>query len=366
MDIVYENGVEHSYILIEKPEGTVQYECSMLIQNRIPGMLMTSLRHIDDKVYYVYERTGLKALSDIMSGRMFNGEELLNLFENIRELLRKMDEYLISPEALYLSEKAVFIDEKNFRPQFCLIPGKTVKVKVEIKGLLEYMLGHVDYRDQSAVSMSYQMFSRAGEDNTCIDDILSIAENIYSKEIQWEKINAAVPEVLPSKLDDMGYRAVNGVKNPVSSVYEDKTSHAIVPYVQKKTVTVGRTFLRRLLERIFGNNSKAENDNYKSDVSGYLIPASANAKYSVAIKNTPFYIGKSRKNISLCLKNDNISRYHAKLIIDNGKFILYDLYSANGTFVNGKRILPENGASISFGDEIAFADINFRLVSEMT
>jgi hypothetical protein len=28
--------------------------------------------------------------------------------------------------------------------------------------------------------------------------------------------------------------------------------------------------------------------------------------------------------------------------------------------------LPENGASISFGDEIAFADINFRLVSEMT
>ena len=72
-----------------------------------------SLRHIDDKVYYVYERTGLKALSDIMSGRMFNGEELLNLFENIRELLRKMDEYLISPEALYLSEKAVFIDEKT-------------------------------------------------------------------------------------------------------------------------------------------------------------------------------------------------------------------------------------------------------------
>ena len=85
-------------------------------------------------------------------------------------------------------------------------------------------------------------------------------------------------------------------------------------------------------------------------MTGYLIPASANAKYSVAIKNTPFYIGKSRKNISLCLKNDNISRYHAKLIIDNGKFILYDLYSANGTFVNGKRILPENGASISFGD----------------
>ena len=70
---------------------------------------------------------------------------------------------------------------------------------------------------------------------------------------------------------------------------------------------------------------------------------------------------KKQKEYFPMFKNDNISRYHAKLIIDNGKFILYDLYSANGTFVNGKRILPENGASISFGDEIALADINFRL-----
>ena len=58
---------------------------------------------------------------------------------------------------------------------------KTVKSKGGNQRPSGIYVSHVDYRDQSAVSMSYQMFSRAGEDNTCIDDILSIAENIYSK-----------------------------------------------------------------------------------------------------------------------------------------------------------------------------------------
>ena len=49
---------------------------------------------------------------------------------------------------------------------------------------------------------------------------------------------------------------------------------------------------------------------------------------------TPFTIGREISN-SVALNDESISRYHAKIQDDNGKVILTDLGSTNGTRVNG-------------------------------
>jgi len=48
-----------------------------------------------------------------------------------------------------------------------------------------------------------------------------------------------------------------------------------------------------------------------------------------------------------------ISRRHARIICQNGKFLIEDLGSTNGTFVNrGRRLIPGNPNVLSNGDEI--------------
>lgn len=48
-------------------------------------------------------------------------------------------------------------------------------------------------------------------------------------------------------------------------------------------------------------------------------------------------IGRSDEN-DLVIKEDSISREHAALRLENGEFVLYDLNSANGTFINHRAI----------------------------
>ncbi len=48
-------------------------------------------------------------------------------------------------------------------------------------------------------------------------------------------------------------------------------------------------------------------------------------------------IGRAKDN-TLRIDQDSISRYHAKISFENGQVIIRDLGSANGTFVNGKKI----------------------------
>jgi pilus assembly protein CpaF len=48
-------------------------------------------------------------------------------------------------------------------------------------------------------------------------------------------------------------------------------------------------------------------------------------------------IGRLNEN-DICLNKGNVSKYHSRIVAKDGKFIIVDMKSTNGTFVNGKKI----------------------------
>jgi pSer/pThr/pTyr-binding forkhead associated (FHA) protein len=63
-------------------------------------------------------------------------------------------------------------------------------------------------------------------------------------------------------------------------------------------------------------------------------------------------IGRSRDN-DIRLADDRVSRRHAQIDLQQGAFVISDLESANGTFVNGQRVQRQ---TLSNGDEIRIGD----------
>src|SRR5437660_10783913 len=84
---------------------------------------------------------------------------------------------------------------------------------------------------------------------------------------------------------------------------------------------------------------------------------------------TPATIGREEGNM-LRLNDERVSRYHAKVQVDNGEVILTDLESTNGTRVNGnvitiRRLRPGDRVGVGrslllFGNE---AEIVARLAT---
>src|SRR5205807_6721369 len=48
-------------------------------------------------------------------------------------------------------------------------------------------------------------------------------------------------------------------------------------------------------------------------------------------------IGRLSGN-DIVLAKGNVSKYHSRIVIKDGKFIIVDMKSTNGTYVNGKKI----------------------------
>ena len=62
-----------------------------------------------------------------------------------------------------------------------------------------------------------------------------------------------------------------------------------------------------------------------------------------------------------CLPDSEaISRRHAKVTLESGKWYIEDLNSANGTFVNGKKLSPNLRHEIVSGMRVALGNIHFN------
>ncbi len=85
----------------------------------------------------------------------------------------------------------------------------------------------------------------------------------------------------------------------------------------------------------------------------YLIEEDSGKTHKVGKDTT---IGRAPTN-DVVLSSPAVSKEHARIKYEDEKFVLYDLASTNGTFVNGSKIIKR---TLRDGDEVMFGDIKMR------
>ena len=76
----------------------------------------------------------------------------------------------------------------------------------------------------------------------------------------------------------------------------------------------------------------------------------------VEIASLPFRIGRQADN-DLNLRDTRVSRSHARLVVENGDYVIEDCASRHGTFLNGKRVQRQalrNSDRIEFGAQDSY------------
>lgn len=89
-----------------------------------------------------------------------------------------------------------------------------------------------------------------------------------------------------------------------------------------------------------------------------LVPLAGGPPVSVGY--SPFLIGKNEILADLCLTAPEVSRLHAKIEETENGYLVTDLNSTNGTFVDGRLLEANETCLLNPGSELAIASIRFR------
>jgi pSer/pThr/pTyr-binding forkhead associated (FHA) protein len=82
---------------------------------------------------------------------------------------------------------------------------------------------------------------------------------------------------------------------------------------------------------------------------------------TITLSGNAWIVGRDTTN-SIFIDHPKLSRKHFEIIRKEGRFLIRDLGSANGTFVNGKTLTQNEWVYLYSGDEISVFDLKLRFV----
>ena len=86
-------------------------------------------------------------------------------------------------------------------------------------------------------------------------------------------------------------------------------------------------------------------------------------KGKLIIDRLPCVIGRHGMEADVFIDDVYVSRMHAQISVENEEVVVKDLYSGNGTYVNGRRLIPNEPKRLNNGDVITFAASLYRVVN---
>ena len=79
-----------------------------------------------------------------------------------------------------------------------------------------------------------------------------------------------------------------------------------------------------------------------------------------SIENSPVVIGRDR-SATLCIADASVSRRHSQIEKEDDQFVILDLESLNGTFIND---VPVKRRPLQHGDRVRIGDSQFLFLMQ--
>ena len=333
MEITYRRELDHNYLVLEQENYRENYQVGMLLKNRIPGFLECRMSRLDDTAFFYYEITSRQSLRLVLERKRLKVQELQKLLSSLYQTVCLCGEYLLEVEGILLDPDCIYLDPDEWNIFFCFFPFRWLHTGSGLLELAAYLLVCLDRQDSGAVTLGYEFYRIAGEQNPSLGRLLEEWKTVGDEE-------KAKGEEYRKKIihyDETGQTCVEN--DCIREREPQRNFDAVSP--EWSADSGGTSFLSKIKEP------------------GLFLRSESASCPDLRITKDNFLIGKKKDAVDGWLKVRGISRIHSRISKEDDCYYLTDLNSTNGTFLNGGRLEVHEKARLRPGDCVGFADIRY-------
>ena len=283
-------------------KGQQEYQgidIKMLQYNKIPGFLELRIRYVDEECLYYYDASGLCSLMEYLNGKQLDYKKIKAFYGDIVRIYRSCKEYFLQEENCILQPEYLFWNERKGKWKVCYFPEFGESPDKQLEELNQYLLQKINHQDKQGVKFLYGIYELIQQEGYYLEGIEDYIREFAEKEKGVEE-----NEVIRTR------KKGRKEETPVFSL--------------KK------------------------------------ITPCYSAPDRVEITSNDFRIGRLEDN-DLVLPIAQISRRHAKIMVEKNRLYLYDFQSTNGTSVNGIKIAGNQEVSCREKDVISFGSLSYEI-----
>ncbi len=404
-------GNQKSYIRIAcSKEVFESYEYQMCNYNTLKSVLEFQHRNQNGENYLYYEVSGMQSLDVFLETQKLKRNSAEILLKAIVKLCKELWEFALDISSVVFLPKFVMVDSDGEEVKFIYSFRAKETENEELEKLLECCIEYLDYKDEELMRQFYKIYENLLEKNEqfllCkeVEQMLSL----FSEEQMENGIDniGVVHEVVPfeASVEDISVGALTKSKTAEKELKGLKRGTFILFLINVaalffwKPLTILKIFfcvavggvllvLNILIYKKEKKYKEMEEEkqrpevlqeeydvfhkNFGIDNTGgtQIITIRDTERFLYSLQNIePQYIyfsdskkivGKDVKRAQVCIPQGGVSRVHALLLREDSEYMVEDLNSTNGTWVNGKALIPREPYVLKEGDKVRFAEMEY-------
>ncbi len=356
----------------DSPES---FEEKMIQCNPGGGWLPFTRQSKNGEDYLCYKVTGKKALNSIYAALPMGERQIRSILGQLFATLEQGREYLLSEDDFVLAPNYIFATLPHMTLELCYVPGYGVPLREQLEGLFEYLLNRVDYEDKQAVNLVYDCYMFCMREKGGLTEIKKLlAEDMkQNKPENSMKEKPVVEQPLPEQITEQSSEAKKSAvytearqeqRKPESASYVSWLTEKIFPWKRREPALVAEE------EETYTAGSGAISPVEDNDCTVLLSAPSKPAGPELICEQTgevvplskfPFYMGSAKEFADFVPAVEGVSRIHCCISKRENNYYLSDLNSTNGTYLNGKEVVPGKEVLLSANDELKICSQEFYI-----
>ncbi len=393
MKVSYRRGMQKNFMLID-PEDLAwdNYECRMLLNNNIEGLLKLRIRPMAGGVLFYYDITSKQPLNRLLKGTQWKAEELKSFMIQICGVFTRIENFLLKEPRILLDPDLIYVEPESGRLSLCYVPGLERPFYDDLGNLLEGLLESIDHRDRECVVLAYGLYQETRKENYGTDDLM---RQIYREADITEGTEKSgnfvltVPEILDEHpeeerkkgglLERLRDRVFSHLPEPEDEAEEEEdlwfdgsglTGSEKKPVCKETDKEPAEEDDKRDIfdeeeplyreERALKKGDTTALSELRKEINMHSLKALDAGVSDIFLAYYPFIIGKQENLVDYRLEDDTVSRLHLKIEREDDTYTIEDLNSTNGTTLNGELLENNEKRRIVPGDQIGIARLCFR------
>lgn len=322
MELQWEEGRQELSYLMDQEEGERSVALKMIEHNQIEGLLPMHRQYIDEQIQLIYEFYGYHSLQEVLEKQVVSVTRACELLRQILDILLESEIFFLNMQEYCFDPKFIYLDRSKQQIYLCYMPGSNQDPYAGFRLLLETVMEHLDHRNKQEIEWFYGLY-----DMHCAEEITFVELREHLK-----RCSRNVKQDLQECSDIQSEKEITKRKarsDTKKQSLENTKSFCLKRYEQRK-----------IWKRKVGMIS--------------VLPE------QFTLCEGQYAVGR-RQDQTVQLLPQQISREHALLEVERDQIYLTDRGSANGTYINDRKISAHVKTRLKTGDVITFADISYQL-----
>ncbi|WP_304261976.1 FHA domain-containing protein [Kallipyga massiliensis] len=359
---------------------------SMLEKNDLQYFIRPTAQWMEEEVILRYPIP--KDLKSLAGGREWKKNDFLHFLRQLLAAGKEAGDYLLIREEISWTDRLIFIGDQG--PRIIYLPVSLAEGKVPLDHFLKKIIVEgsfsregLDFLPDLIAAMGKKDFSLSDLEafltststekkapiKPLFQDYPSPEELIKKKETKIEKIRekeeaGSMTRARESEKEPSFFQAdvqENGKKNRDKRLMkQDLSLYYLLTHFSMENWRAFRS-QKKAEEKSPPKKRKKEGETQLLKGSGAFLWWDRK-KRAIPLDKVPFDLG-SGESTSLRLESPYVSRSHAQIRFEEGNYILVDLGSSNGTFLEGKRLDPGQEVPLKDQNQFSLAKEEFHFFS---